>query len=48
MILLPFNRRDAELGRLLAKLPRLQAVAMMASLAAASRIRPAKSVVVWA
>ena len=34
-------------GHLLAKLPRLQAVAMMASLATASRIRPAHSVVVW-
>ena len=34
--LLPFNQPDAEFGRLLAKLPRLRAAAMMASLATAS------------
>ena len=47
MILLPFNQRDAELDRLLVKLPRLQGAAMMASVVTASRIRPAQSVVVW-
>ncbi len=42
-----FNQPDVEPGRLLAKLPRLRAAAMMAPLATASRIRPAQSVVVW-